>query len=361
MSATRISYMSLNSNLSDLGEDLPRAFFAQRFAVPYCLSLALCLLIAGCSSTPRQGPVSNKAVPDRQKNAVSTSPQPQRPGVHIVRKGDTLYSIATSNNINPRDLAAWNNLPDPGAIRVGQEIFLSRPEGPIGAQPTLFAIQDSPPSSSTVAPASPAQTRQDSVSMPEARQPVPAMGKLKTEPKAFKLPYSEQAVAQLKGRADTTLPVTVVKAAPTIEKNTPPEISPISIPPAEAVRNNAHGEWVWPAKGKVSDLFSESTKGIDIVGMRGQAVTASAGGKVVYSGEGLRGYGKLIIIKHNDTYLSAYAHNSKLLVKEGEAVIKGQKIAEMGSTDAGLVKLHFEIRKNGKPVDPLKYLPGISG
>lgn len=352
--------MSLSSNLSGLDEDLPRTFFAQRHVIPYCcLSLALCLLIAGCSSTPRQGPMSNKAVPDRQKNAVSTYSQPQRPGVHIVRKGDTLYSIATSNNINPRDLAAWNNLPDPGAIRIGQEIFLS-PEGPVAVQPTLFAIQESAPSSSVVAPASPAQIRQDSMSMPEARQPVP-VGKLKTEPKALKLPYSEQALAQVKSRADTALPVTVVKAAPAIEKTMPPEISTISISPSEAVRNNAHGEWVWPSKGRVSDLFSESTKGIDIVGMRGQAVTASAGGKVVYSGEGLRGYGKLIIIKHNETYLSAYAHNSKLLVKEGEAVIKGQKIAEMGSTDAGLVKLHFEIRKNGKPVDPLKYLPGISG
>jgi lipoprotein NlpD len=359
MSATRIRYMSLSSNPSGLGEGLPRTFFAQQYVIPYCLSLALCLLIAGCSSTPRQGPMSNKAVPDRQKNGVSTYSQPQRPGVHIVRKGDTLYSIATSNNINPRDLAVWNNLPDPGAIRIGQEIFLS-PEGPVAAQPTLFAIQESAPSSSVVAPASPAQIRQDSVPMPEARQPVP-VGKLKTEPKALKLPYSEQALAQVKSQADTVLPVTVVKAGPAIEKTMPPEISTISIPPAEAVRNNAHSEWVWPSKGRVSDLFSESTKGIDIIGMRGQAVTASAGGKVVYSGEGLRGYGKLIIIKHNETYLSAYAHNSKLLVKEGETVIKGQKIAEMGSTDAGLVKLHFEIRKNGKPVDPLKYLPGISG
>ncbi|ABB73805.1 peptidoglycan DD-metalloendopeptidase family protein [Nitrosospira multiformis] len=360
MSATRIRDMSLNSNLSGLGKDLPRTFFAQRHILPYCLSLALCLLIAGCSSTPRQGPMSNKAVPDRQKNGVSTSPQSQRPGVHIVRRGDTLYSIATSNNINPRELAAWNNLPDPGAIRIGQEIFLSRPEGPVAAQPTLFAIQESAPSSSVVAPASPAQPRQDSMPMPEARQPVP-VGKVKTEPKAFKLPYSEQALAQVKSRADAALPVTVVKVAPAVEKTTPAEISTISIPPSEAIRNNAQGEWVWPAKGRVADLFSESTKGIDIVGMRGQTVAASAGGKVVYSGEGLRGYGKLIIIKHSDTYLSAYAHNSKLLVKEGETVIKGQKIAEMGSTDAGLVKLHFEIRKNGKPVDPLKYLPGISG
>ena len=120
-------------------------------------------------------------------------------------------------------------------------------------------------------------------------------------------------------------------------------------------------DWIWPAKGRLLEAFSEATKGIDIAGKAGEAVTASAAGKVVYSGAGLRGYGKLIIIKHNNTYLSAYAHNNKILVKEGQTVAKGQKIGEMGSTDTDLVKLHFEIRKNGRPVDPLKHLPGISG
>ena len=105
--------------------------------------------------------------------------------------------------------------------------------------------------------------------------------------------------------------------------------------------------------------FSEATslKGIDIAGAAGQPVTAGAAGKVVYAGTGLRGYGKLIIVKHNDTYLSAYAHNREILVKEGQQVAKGQKIAEMGNTDADQVKLHFEIRRQGKPVDPLRYLP----
>jgi len=116
---------------------------------------------------------------------------------------------------------------------------------------------------------------------------------------------------------------------------------------------------VWPAKGKVVTGFSEATslKGIDIAGATGQPIAASAGGKVVYAGTGLRGYGKLIIIKHNGTYLSAYAHNKEILVKEGQQVAKGQKIAEMGNTDADQVKLHFEIRRQGKPVDPLRYLP----
>ena len=118
-------------------------------------------------------------------------------------------------------------------------------------------------------------------------------------------------------------------------------------------------EWGMPTNGKVVAGFSENDnrKGVDIVGQRGQAVVASAAGKVVYSGSGLRGYGKLIIIKHNKTYLSAYAHNDQILVKEGQNVNKGQKIAEMGNTDADQVKLHFEIRKLGKPVDPAKYLP----
>lgn len=116
---------------------------------------------------------------------------------------------------------------------------------------------------------------------------------------------------------------------------------------------------MWPATGKVIAGFSDSAnlKGIDIAGKSGQPVVASAAGRVVYAGTGLRGYGKLIIVKHNSTYLSAYAHNRDILVKEGQQVGKGQKISEMGDTDADQVKLHFEIRRLGKPVDPVKYLP----
>jgi lipoprotein NlpD len=112
----------------------------------------------------------------------------------------------------------------------------------------------------------------------------------------------------------------------------------------------------WPAKGKVSDDFSEKTKGIDIAGKLGEPVSAAAEGKVVYAGNSLRGYGNLVIIKHDNTYLTAYAHNRTLLVKEGDTVKKGQKIAEMGDTDANSVKLHFELRVNGKPVNPTPYL-----
>ena len=119
-------------------------------------------------------------------------------------------------------------------------------------------------------------------------------------------------------------------------------------------------EWIWPAAGRILAGFVENSgnKGLDLAGQSGETVAASAAGRVVYSGQGLRGYGKLIIIKHNKTYLSAYAHNSQILVREGQVVAKGQKIAEMGSSDTDRVKLHFEIRRFGRPVDPLKYLPG---
>ncbi|MDP3168990.1 MAG: peptidoglycan DD-metalloendopeptidase family protein, partial [Polaromonas sp.] len=116
--------------------------------------------------------------------------------------------------------------------------------------------------------------------------------------------------------------------------------------------------WIWPAQGAVLAGFDEAkNKGMDIAGKAGDAVMASADGRVVYAGAGLRGYGNLIILKHNNTFLTAYAHNQTLLVKEDQSVRKGQKIAEMGNSDADRVKLHFEIRRQGKPVDPAKYLP----
>jgi lipoprotein NlpD len=169
---------------------------------------------------------------------------------------------------------------------------------------------------------------------PQAAASVPLL----TEPKAIKQPYSEQAM--------------IAAPAPT------PTAAPEATPPAASSANGI--DWGWPATGKIVTSYIESTsanKGIDIAGTLGQPVLAAAAGKVVYSGSGLRGYGNLVIIKHDDTYLSAYAHNSKLLVKEGQSIVKGQKIAEMGSSDAPRVQLHFEIRKFGKPVDPSKYLP----
>ncbi|MFI4924159.1 MAG: peptidoglycan DD-metalloendopeptidase family protein, partial [Vicinamibacteria bacterium] len=131
------------------------------------------------------------------------------------------------------------------------------------------------------------------------------------------------------------------------------------VAPAPSPGDDEGLDWVWPAKGKLVAQFSEnaSLKGIDIAGATGDAVVASAPGRVVYAGSGLRGYGKLVIIKHNATYLTAYAHNKDIMVKEGQSVTRGQKIAEMGSSDTDRVKLHFEIRRLGKPMDPLRFLP----
>jgi lipoprotein NlpD len=140
---------------------------------------------------------------------------------------------------------------------------------------------------------------------------------------------------------------------------TPPVATPTPEPEKSAGTDNEDVDWMWPVKGKVLAPFTDASKGMDIAGKKGAPVLAAAGGRVVYAGVGLRGYGKLVIIKHNNTWLSAYAHNDNILVKEQQDVKKGQKIAEMGSTDSEQVMLHFEVRRQGKPVDPAKYLPGM--
>ena len=156
----------------------------------------------------------------------------------------------------------------------------------------------------------------------------------------MKLPYSEENLAMLQRQAPLPL-----KFEPTP-------------PPPGSVEDPDRVDWIWPASGRILAGFSEaSNKGVDILGKIGDPVYASASGRVVYSGTGLRGFGKLVIIKHNQTYLSAYAHNSNIFVKEGQNVARGQKIAEIGNTDSPQAKLHFEIRRLGKPVDPLKFLP----
>ena len=200
---------------------------------------------------------------------------------------------------------------------------------------------------------------------------------MKTGPKAIKEPYSDQAVRELTLAASAVPapPDTLAMAAPggvRIEPRPEPTPEPKAEPrtpstslaapsaPAPARAGDPDSlDWAWPAKGRIIAGFSDTAnlKGIDIAGTAGQAIHASAPGRVVYAGNGLRGYGKLIIIKHNATYLSAYAHNREILVKEGQQVARGQKIAEMGNTDAEQVKLHFEIRRQGKPMDPTKYLP----
>lgn len=256
-----------------------------------------------------------------------------RPEYHVVKKGDTLYSVALDYGQDYRELAAWNSLEDPGVIKIDQRLRLFPPEGMREA---------------------PVQASLPSVEATPAAVAVP----VKTEPKGRKLPYSEQALAQLRIPAPK-LAVATLPAASVVPAPKPPAAKP---PVAAAAKDQtADGKmtWEWPADGKLSYGFGQGSiqKGLGIEGKMGEAVMAGAPGKVVYSGSGLRGYGKLVIIKHNASYLSVYAHNSQILVKEGQSVAKGQKIAEMGDSDSNRVGLHFEIRRLGKPIDPLQYLP----
>jgi lipoprotein NlpD len=247
--------------------------------------------------------------------------------IHVVQKGDTLYSIAFLNGVDYRDVADWNKLDNPAAIKIGQQLQLHIP-----------VAGSAPPKD---------------VPKPVMASQVPDVV-TKSYPKAGKLAYTDQALAQAERLQNE--PAAEAAATPVVATAT---TAKTAVAKPRPVDDEAPLEWGMPTNGKVVAGFSESDnrKGVDIVGQRGQPVVASAAGKVVYSGSGLRGYGKLIIIKHNKTYLSAYAHNDQILVKEGQSVSKGQKIAEMGNTDASQVELHFEIRRLGKPVDPAQYLP----
>jgi lipoprotein NlpD len=314
--------------------------------------------VAACAS-PYQAPVVERPVtrpgatkPAAPAAAPSAVPAERRPESYAVRRGDTLYSIALDNGLDYRELAAWNNLADPAQLQTGQVLRMRPPEiaaqpqapvraeGEVRVQPaTIPGAVETRPLGGDARPAA-AEARPPA----EPARPVD----LKTAPKAMKLPYSVENLAMLLRLQPPAVPRAEVPGA-----GPPPAQKP------DGTAEDSEGvAWMWPAAGRVLAGFSEATnKGLDIVGKIGDPVFASAGGRVVYSGVGLRGYGKLVIIKHNQTYLSAYAHNSNILVKEGQNVARGQKIAEIGNTDAPQVKLHFEIRRLGKPVDPMKFLP----
>jgi lipoprotein NlpD len=298
------------------------------------------LAIAGCASTHRPAPVSERQPATAGKRVPAPAPKPAasavdtRPDFYTIKKGDTLYSIALDHGLDYKELAEWNGIDNPGVIQVGQQLRLRAPPSLVVATP----LKSAP--AVEARPVTGAQT-----------PPAAGGDAVKSQPKALKVPYSEQAYAQLAGRPPA------LPAAPLVAKIEPrPEEKPAPAPNDEG---DEKVDWSWPAGGKLLSTFNESTnlKGIGIAGKLGQPVLASAPGKVLYSGDGIRGYGKLVIIKHNKVYLSVYAHNSALLVKEGQNVAKGQKIAEMGSSDSTQVNLHFEIRRFGKPVDPLKLLP----
>jgi lipoprotein NlpD len=180
---------------------------------------------------------------------------------------------------------------------------------------------------------------------------------MKTSPKALRVPYSEQSLASLSRGDVRAEPRPEAKPEPKPEAK--PEPKPDAAKPAPAVERDPEAiDFAWPARGRVLQGFAEpNNKGLDIAGKPGDPVLAAASGRVMYTGTGIRGYGKLIVIKHDNNFNSVYAHNREILVKEGQNVTRGQRIAELGDTDADAPKLHFEIRKSGKPVDPARYLP----
>jgi len=291
------------------------------------ISLAGLVLVLGVLS----GCASRVSAPIRDGNGVSPPPaatQVERQGIHVVKQGETLLGISRQYGQSVRDLVAWNNLANPNQIHVGQELRVSPSVEPSGG-----AV-------ATAIPVSPEPVIVSPVTSPNGETGGAA---IKQAPLGGKQPYSDEAWNRTQPKP----------AAPVEGPSMPAQ------PTADGSKDIAgDGDWLWPAKGKVLAGFSEATnKGLDIAGNPGDPVIASGAGKVVYSGSGLRGYGKLVIIKHDANYLTAYAHNQQLLVKEGDSVTKGQKIAELGSTDTDRPKLHFEIRKQGRPVDPMKYLP----
>ena len=287
-----------------------------RLAMP--AALAVCMLVAaGCTSRSlTRAPVEDRGTNARAVPAVVADPvdvkqlpgfeNAGKPGYYSVKPGDTMIRIGLENGQNWRDIVRWNNLENPNLIEVGQVLRVTPPvsDTQVVTRPVL-------PSSVTPATATP---------------PLAAASRPASAPVA---------------------PVPVAVA--------PPPAPAVASP---ALTGDEDVGWIWPAQGALLGGFDDAkNKGLDIGGRAGDAVIAAADGRVVYSGAGLRGYGNLIILKHNNTFLTAYAHNQTLLVKEDQSVKKGQKIAEMGNSDADRVKLHFEIRRQGKPVDPAKYLP----
>ena len=299
-------------------------------------------LIAGCATRNRAPMAERMSERPEVMNPGATPLAPEKPAeairFHLVQKGETLISIALQYGLDYRELAAWNNIEKLNLIQVGQPLRINAPGAAID--------------SSSAAQSGTVVTPLLGAPLPAALES-PALANsatLKVEPRALKIPYSDKALAQLEAEARNVI------GAPS---SVPVPVTPAAPPAIPSKADDENIDWSWPAKGKLLAAYSEASKGMDIAGSLGAPVLAAASGKVVYSGTGLRGYGKLVIIKHNNTYLSAYAHNNVIHVKEGQEVKKGQKIAEMGSSDSDQVKLHFEIRKQGKPVDPAKYLsPG---
>ncbi len=302
------------------------------------------VLIVGCASPQQQAPVE-----DRPRTAVRPAPAPVatpapvevvkplrgienagKPGYYTIRPGDTLIRIGLENGQSWKDIARWSGIDNPNQIEIGEVVRVVPP----GVDPSVVASR--PVASSRV----------------ESRA-------LDAKPAAA----TAAGAAAASGAAASAAPTTAVTAAASASDSASAATPAPAPTPARETSSAARDPddnitWIWPAGGSVAGAFDDTrNKGITITGRAGDPVLAAADGRVVYAGSGLRGYGNLVIVKHNNTYLTAYAHNQTLLVKEDQVVRRGQRIAEMGSSDASRVQLHFEIRKQGKPIDPTRLLP----
>jgi lipoprotein NlpD len=302
-----------------------RLISSQRGAIAACLA-ALFVLNACTVLGPSRAPVSTQSSAGSKQGASARKPvrATDRPALYKVRVGDTLYAIAWRYGFDYRELARWNLIDAPYVIFPGQPLVLSdagTPSRRTAARPV---------------PVKPAVAR--------------APRQLRWRPRPRMKPASVKRLARRKPSVGSTQKRASNQSQP-VRKTT-------SAQAAKADTNAPVKRWQWPAAGRLLRNFTATRKtGIDISGAGGQPVVAAADGRVVYSGSGLRGYGQLLIVKHNNRFLSAYAHNERLHTAEGEWVVRGERIAQMGSTGNDRVMLHFEIRRDGKPVNPLSYLP----
>ncbi len=305
------------------------------------LALAAALLLGACATT---GPAPVDDLSGAAPRPAARAPQPAA-GVHRVVRGDTLYSIAFRNGLDYRDVARWNGIGEPYTIYVGQEIRLNP-----GARATA------PAQVVAAAPARPTATPPPTP--PAAALPAPFEDVKPSAP--AQSPATPQAPAPAAAASAATAGAPDAPAAPAAAAATGAATVATATPPPAAEAAVGSIRWRWPAEGRVIDTFvagDRTRQGIDIAGRAGDPVRAAADGTVVYSGDGLIGYGELIIIKHSPSFLSAYGHNRKRLVKEGDRVQAGQVIAEMGTSNTNREALHFEVRRNGKPENPLVFLP----
>ncbi len=328
-------------------------------ATPLLACLAAALLLSACARTPNRAPVEERGAAGRSlpgstapvsnTGTVESAPKPLpgaenagKPGYYSVKPGDTLIRIGLENGQNWRDLMRWNSLDNPNLIEVGQVLRVVSPNvDPTAAatRPVTVARVETRPLEAKP-PLAPVTTAVPAPPLPAVAPPAPSSPPAGASPFPSAPPASAPAAASA-GAGTAPAPPAVAIVVPSAPRDGDDDIN-----------------WAWPSADPVVGSFDETkVKGLVFGGKAGDPVLAAAEGRVVYAGSGLRGYGNLIILKHNSTYLTAYAHNQALLVKEDQTVRRGQKIAEMGSTDADGVRLHFEIRRQGKPIDPARLLP----